>query len=73
MKVGKFKVSNSNTGLITIQEQGSKRPVVLRRDGKRLCAGDLVAGEVVTYNRLTGEVQSKRKKKPPATSREGRE
>lgn len=49
----KFKASNVNTGAVTIN---GRKLVTLRKDGKPLQAGDLVADEVVTFDRDTGEV-----------------
>lgn len=48
-----FKVSAANTGVITY---GTKKVVTLKRNGKPLKGGDIVPGEVVTFNKDTGDI-----------------
>jgi hypothetical protein len=62
-KVFKFKMANVNEGVMTIHEAGKSVRVLHRVDGTPLKAGELVAGEVVTINRLTGEVLKTHKPK----------
>ena len=50
----KFKASAENTGVTTYND--GLRVVTLSKDGKPVKAGDIVAGEEITFNRKTGEI-----------------
>lgn len=50
----KFKPSAINTGAVTI---GYDKVTIIKKNGVPLKAGDIKQGEIITVNRLTGEIE----------------
>ncbi len=51
----KFTASKSNTGSLSMYRNGNVTQI--KKNGKPVIAGDIVAGETITVNRLTGEIE----------------